>query len=137
CWVAAAPGGGALCGSVGPPRARGAGNGPCAGGVLADLSTLSRRTLCTHAGGPCHRLAHLGRDGRIPGRVTPALGDPGNRYGRGGATPGRGPGAPGLGAPRGSRCNHTHAHGYCPREGAPPWPASDTGVGHIVCPCLP
>src|SRR4029453_5553714 len=91
CWVAAAPGGGALCGSVGPPRARGAGNGPWHGAALADLSTLSRRTLCTHAGGPCHRLARLGRDGRIPGRVTPALGAPGNRYGRGGATPGKRP----------------------------------------------
>ena len=26
---------------------------------------------------------------------------------------------------------------HCAWLGAPPWPASDTGVGHVVCPCLP
>ena len=66
---------------------------------------------------PCHRLACLGRDGRIPGRVTPTLGDPGDRWGRGGAAPGGGTGGPGMGAPRGPGCDHAHAHGSCPRRG--------------------
>ena len=43
---------------------------------------------------------------------------------------------PGLGAPRGPGCDHAHAHGSCPRRGAPPGSASDAGVGHVFCPCL-
>src|SRR5207244_990237 len=71
------------------------------------------------------------------GRGTPALGNPGDRGGRGGAAPVGGAGRPGMGAPRGPGCDHAHAHGSCPWGGAPPGPASDAGVGHVGRPCLP
>src|SRR5215475_11166459 len=101
------------------------------------MSALPRRTLRAYTGPSCHRLACLDRDGRIPGWITPTLGHPSNRWGRGGATAIGGTGAPGLGTPRGPRCDYAHAHGSCPWEGTSLRPASDAGIGHVFRPCLP